>query len=41
MAMIEIQKTLFVAGKEVHMCECVSVTDAAQLNGDKMEALLQ
>lgn len=39
MARIEIQKTMFVDGKEVHVSSRAPVTDAAHLTGGEMKAL--
>ncbi len=39
MARIEIQKTMFVDGKEVHVSGRAPVTDAAHLTGGEMKAL--
>ena len=39
MARIEIQKTMFVDGKEVHVSERAPVTDAAHLTGAEMKTL--
>ena len=39
MARIEIQKTMFVDGQEVHVSERAPLTDAAHLTGGEMKAL--
>lgn len=39
MARIEIQKTLFVDGREVHVSERSPVIDAAHLTGGELKAL--
>ncbi|WP_170480646.1 hypothetical protein [Ruegeria arenilitoris] len=41
MARIEIQKTMFVDGKEVHVSGRAPVTDAAHLTGGGMKALAE
>ena len=41
MARIEIQKTMFVDGKEVHVSERAPVTDAAHLTGGEMKTLTE
>ncbi len=41
MARIEIQKTMFVDGKEVHVSGRAPVTDAAHLTGGEMKALAE
>ncbi|UWQ91276.1 hypothetical protein K3727_00160 [Rhodobacteraceae bacterium M382] len=41
MARIEIQKTLFVDGKEVHVSERAPVTDAAHLTGGEIKTLTE
>ena len=41
MARIEIQKTMFVDGEEVHVSERAPVTDAAHLTGGEMKTLTE
>ena len=41
MPRIEIQKNLFVDGREVHASELLPVTDAAHLTGGEMKALTE
>jgi len=41
MARIEIQKTMLVDGKEVHVSERAPVTDASQLTGGGIKALTE
>ena len=41
MSRIEIQKIMFVDGKEVHVSDRAPVTDAAHLTGGEMKALAE